>query len=233
MIRRNIKMALFLIMFISFNINAQDFGQTNDYMLQKSLRPVEKKSKNEIEDWYFHFSLGYPVNSYPSDTKELIQTLKDESGVSTLPLGFEFGVYWNLGNNHTIIGPIMTFTGETFSKDKVSFDYTIGQISASVHHYIMSFIGEGLYGRADLGVAFASMSLSDERRTLSEQGNMGFAFLLGAGWGLPISSGTRLTFSADYAFRTLPGYEAGEQKGSDVFEKGNYTSFLFMLGILW
>ena len=187
-----------------------------------------KTVKNVHENWYFYLALGYSYNLFPAETKDTINLVKEKFNASAIPFALEGGIYWNLGDNQTILGPSFNIIREAFSKDGNLLDFATGHLAVSLIHYFISNIGDNLYGRADIGLGFGTVSRSNEFELVEEpqseeESGTGPIVLLGLGYGLPISSETRLTFSANYIFRHLSGYETGKRKaGDNIFEKGSY-----------
>jgi hypothetical protein len=201
---------------------------------------VSSTSKRNFEDYYFHVSLGFPINHYPTETQEAVKDLSNMSGVTHIPLNAEFGVYWPLGNDRTIIGWVAGATGDNFTKGGNRLNLEVGQLTISAQHYITNTIGDGLFVRGDVGIAGTyldrSVKANEGGNEISERssGNVGFTALGSVGYALPLSSGTSLSFSLSGNYRRLPGYKTGEFKtGDDIFERGDYTSVVFGANLLW
>src|SRR3989442_2451100 len=54
-------------------------------------KPPEEQPLRQIENYYLMFGIGYPINSYPTDTKAAIDNLKAEPSLSRLPVAGEIG----------------------------------------------------------------------------------------------------------------------------------------------
>jgi hypothetical protein len=201
---------------------------------------LSSTSKRALEDYYFHVNLGFPINNYPTETQAAVKDISAISGITHIPGSAEFGVYWPIGNNHTIVGAVASGTGDNFTKSNTTLSLEVGQLSVSAQHYLTNIIGDGLYVRGDIGFAAAYLHKSvvhnewSDESTENSSGNIGFSALGSVGYALPLSSGTSLSFSVNATYRRLPGYETGNYiAGGDIFERGDYTSVVFGANLLW
>ena len=189
-----------------------------------------------LEDYYYYVALGYARNYYPPDTKEAIDELSDDPDLSRFPGNFEFGVYWPIPaiGAGTVLGAVASGAGDFFTVgNDASLDFSVVQLGPSLQYYFMKVPGEGIYGRADLGIAVANYAwrAGDLRRESS--GNVGVGLLGSVGWAFPVSIHTSLNVAIGAAWRSLPGYETGQASSTDIFEKGDYTSLLFNVAVFW
>jgi hypothetical protein len=70
-------------------------------------------------------------------------------------------------------------------------------------HFFGREPGAGFFVRADLGLAFYSISSSE--RDLEVDFKTGYGGLVGGGYGIPVSEGTRLLLNVNYAMRLIEG----------------------------
>ena len=74
--------------------------------------------------------------------------------------------------------------------------------AARAMHYARQ-VGQGLFGRLDIGLAAANISYDIEGDTEDETSDSGIGMLVGIGYAYPILSGTRIAFNLNYAMRTI------------------------------
>lgn len=188
------------------------------------------ESSREIESYYLLFGVGYALNFYPADTRRALDKLDDVSGVTRVPFSLDFGAYWPVGSgNHLVIGPTATIASDKFSGGDRQFTYLVGMIAASAQYYRTGTIGDGLFARADIGLASAQVS----NESFYSDSGYGLGLQVGVGYAIPISSGTSLSIDAKASYRNLPGYETGKAEPGDLFEKGSYTTFTLGVNLLW
>ena len=68
--------------------------------------------------------------------------------------------------------------------------------------FLQNRIGQGPFVRMDVGPALAVIESSDDFEATS---NWGWGFLGGVGYGLPVTSGTRLLFQINYGLHRVGG----------------------------
>lgn len=185
-----------------------------------------------LESHYFSFAAGVPINSYPDDTKATIEHLQSYDGVTRVPIDGEIGVLWPVVDNHTVLGPSFRATSDIFNRGDEAISFMTMNFGASARRYFTGVVGDGLYGRLDAGVAYASLTHRIGDQTFTGSGNVGFAGTAGAGWSFAVSPGTSIELGAAASYRRLPGHETGVDS-DQAFEAGSYVSGIFSVGVLW
>jgi hypothetical protein len=224
-------LALFTLMYFpagSFAQSSKPSGQSANTTGMSSSTSIR-----QLEEYYFYFSAGYPINNYPTETRQAVDDLKNRSDVSRIPSSGQFGVYWPLSNRQTIIGGVIGASGDMFSQKDASLDLIVFQMGASVQHFFTSTIGDGAFVRGDVGFAGASLTEQVNNKTTTTSGHIGLAVTGGAGYAFPLSAGTSLSIDINASYRRLPGYEPGKSTSDDFFEKGDYTAVVFGASLLW
>ena len=128
-----------------------------------------------------------------------------------------FGFYWPIGQK-TLVGGIvngaMDFYEESDAFASVEFNSYNFLYSASVMHFLKHEIGRGFFVRADAGLAVHQfeikfntndndlMDIFEDAEWTSETGT---GFLVGGGYGIPITSGTRMLINAYISQRYVEG----------------------------
>lgn len=187
-----------------------------------------------VESHYFSIGAGIPLNSYPKDTRALIEDLESYQGVSRVPIDVNAAVYWPIIDSRTVIGPAVQLTGDHLSRGDESIGFNVISLTASARRYLTGDIGDGLFGRIDAGIASAGVSHRIDNETYAENGNVGFGGAIGTGWALAVSSGTSIELSATALYRDLPGHVTGSvREGQDIFEEGTYVAAAFGVAVLW
>lgn len=136
------------------------------------------------ETWYFNVGLGKPNPSHSAYVDSFLQ-YDSHSEISV-----DLGIYRNLGD-YFAAGLALTNTGET--TDVYGIDYFTYLTAVS----FLSFfggneIGDGLFVRADLGAAKAVLH---DNYYGGEINFSGTGYLLGVGYGFPLSRRARVLFT--------------------------------------
>jgi hypothetical protein len=196
-------------------------------------------SRRQTESFYFTIGMGAGLNSYPDETTRDLETFYGRPASGALAMSIEGGVLWPVAGDRTLLGAMVTVTGESNESSGMKSDRTVTGIHASFRQYLISNPGDGPYLRGDAGVAMTSSS-SESRGTYgfgagsSTSGEWGPAVLIGAGYAFPLGSGTSLSVDASYTWRSLPGYQTGRGATSnEPFEAGTYSSAMLMVSIFW
>ena len=165
---------------------------------------------NSLESWYTYWGLGYVNNAYPGELQELLDEIDDLPGgdVDHLPLALDmFGFYWPRGDR-TLVGGIVNSSVDTYEVtlgEDIEIDIYNYLYGISAMHFLAKEIGQGPFLRVDMGLArhvaeAEVLGEEDERAT-----DWGTGILLGGGYGIPVTSGTRLLFNANFALRRVEG----------------------------
>ena len=169
-----------------------------------------KAAENELESWYTYWGLGYSNNDLFDDID------LEGTGVSHTSLSVDsFGFYWPRGQKTLVGGVFNTFSdffegSDSFSSVEINSYNSLYSISAM--HFLSPKIGQGFFVRADAGLAlhYAKVKLDllgvdEEDEATSDWGS---GFLVGGGYGFPITSGTRLLLNANVSQRYIEGESA-------------------------
>ena len=166
---------------------------------------------NDLESWYTYWGLGYANNTYPGDLQDLLDEIDDLPGgdVDHLALAVDiFGFYWPRGDR-TLVGGIVNGSVDTYDVslfgENLEIDIYNYLYGLSAMHFLANQIGQGPFVRVDLGLArhvAEAEALGEEDEEASDWGT---GILLGGGYGIPVTSGTRLLVNANYALRRVEG----------------------------
>ena len=175
------------------------------------------------ENWYMYFGAGYSFLHYPDEAQDALDEINDQPGVGHFSFSVDaLGFYWPIAGNSTILGTVINFTGDNYSTDGGSNTFSVnqGMLDISVMHSLTDATGEGITLRADVGPAWLSTEYTRTvaTTTTTTRSNLlvGFGFLVGAGYALPVSSETSLMFNAKYALRMIDD----ERFGAATIEVG-------------
>ena len=172
---------------------------------------------NDLESWYTYWGLGYANNTYPDDA---FDELNDLPGVDHIALALDmFGFYWPRGDR-TLVGGIVNSSADVYeiTEDLVTVEMDIYNYlyAISTMHFLTHEIGQGPFVRADVGLALQSVEIDlseaneEAEIEIEATSDWGAGFLLGGGYGIPVTSGTRLLVNANFSLRRI----AGEQTKS-------------------
>ena len=177
-----------------------------------SLLPAgEVFSQHKLESWYFYFGLGYANNQYPDPLDMELDNLADQTGITHVSVGIDFpGIYFRKGER-TIIGGVLNISADRFEDDNssASVQFTEVTVALSAMHFLTKEVGRGLFLRGDVGPARLGVSVEGGGLAVTTSSDWGFGALIGAGYAIPVSRGTRILFNANYAFRRIEGEAFG------------------------
>ena len=166
---------------------------------------------NQLESWYTCWGLGYVNNNYPGELQDLLDEIDDLPGgdVDHLALALDiFGFYWPRGDR-TLVGGIVNGSVDTYEVtlfgEDVELDIYNYLYGISAMHFLANQIGQGPFLRVDMGLArhvAEAEALGEEDEEASDWGT---GILLGGGYGIPVTSGTRLLVNANYSLRRVEG----------------------------
>lgn len=168
----------------------------------------------EVESWYTYWALGGASIDYDPDTNRIMEEAESIPGVSRTKISLDLlGFYWPLKDNRTMVGFVANATSDSVTDGVTTLTISQNLFGLSGMRFFGSEIGDGLFMRGDVG--FANATVKAERTgcnsngcyTLSAQdsSDTGFGYLLGIGYGLPISSGTRILLNLNFADRDIEG----------------------------
>lgn len=177
-----------------------------------SLFPAgEAFSQHKLESWYFYLGLGYANSQYPEPLDTELNNLADQSGITQVNIGIDFpGVYFRKGER-TIIGGVLNISADRFEDDNSngSVQFTEFTVALSAMHFLTKEVGRGLFLRGDVGPARLGVSVEGGGLAVTTSSEWGFGALIGAGYAIPVLSGTRILLNANYAFRRIEGEAFG------------------------
>ncbi|MCA9734547.1 MAG: hypothetical protein H6696_09500 [Deferribacteres bacterium] len=157
--------------------------------------------KGKTESWYTYWGIGYANLNYPNELQDLLDYLKDQDGVSNISMSLDMlGFYWHV-KPKTIAGFVINGAGDRYEVNSESMQINQYIYGVSVMHYPGRYFGNGIFLRADMGLAKIVVTDSDNNSTGSDNG---FGFLLGSGYSFDLG-GTRLLVNVNYAIRNVEG----------------------------
>jgi opacity protein-like surface antigen len=172
----------------------------------------------DVENWYSYWSLGIADHQYEEPLDSTIKSIDAVPGVSRSEVAVDMlGFYWPVGDqSSTIVGFVING-----SADRLDDSYDYIQINhylygASVMHFFGQEPGDGFFVRGDFGIAKASVTDSFGYSSTSDSGT---GYLIGIGYGIPMSSDSRLLLSVTSSTRSI--------------EDEDYSAIAFTVGGLW
>lgn len=95
--------------------------------------------------------------------------------------------------------------GDAYAVEGSTFTIAAATIAFSTMYFLQNRIGSGFFVRGDIGFSQLRAESSDAfGRTIGAiDSERGTGWLLGGGYGLPVSRGTRLLFHLNYASKTI------------------------------
>ena len=173
-------------------------------------RKIVRERKNpelptDNESWYVQLGAGMTGNSYQGQFKDTINAVDDLNGKTSRPIGFgiDFGFYWPLANQKTILGVRVEGSGDRYSNNSTgtTIDVSIIQrlLSFSSQHFFGANVGNGWFVRGDVGTASALMTYDD--LIVTSKTKSGYGLSVGGGYAIPIGDDTRMLFFMNLSSR--------------------------------
>ena len=170
----------------------------------------------EVEDWYAYWGIGLSDTSYPSGLDSALDAMAALPGTYRLEVTVDaFGFYWPLPDEKTILGFVVSGSGDRIFDSADFLQVNTYLYSLSTMHFLGSQPGDGLFFRGDVGISKAVITSSVIPDQISDSGS---GFLIGIGYGIS-TSGSSLLFNLNYANKTI--------------ESETYSTIGISAGILW
>lgn len=182
---------VFMLLLLAGSLVAQDDGEG------------KRGPRRKLESWYHSFTLGVTPQTE-------VEGIKIESDVA-IALDF-LRFYWRT-SRHMILGVGIYGTGLRNEATDSQLNFYL--YSASMQYYPKS-VGDGIFFRADVGIAKGVFVDSAGDYTASESG---LGALIGAGYAIPISRETSLLLYGAYRIYEIEGLQ--------------YRDLSFQIGWLW
>lgn len=157
----------------------------------------------EVEDWYTYWGIGFADHTYEEPLDSLIEYADSLPGVTRTQTAYDlFGFYWPFNSGKTMGGFVMSGTSDRLEDawDSVTINQYL--YAGSIMHFFGKEVGDGFFLRGDLGFAKAVVDTSFSNPQSSDTGN---GILLGIGYGIPISEGTRILISLTTSHNNIEG----------------------------
>lgn len=155
---------------------------------------ASSEERNHDESWYWGFNLGGGKTKYTDST---LQAAADHDanlpGVSHATVYFDVYFMWPLENKQTALGVSLGGVNDAYSVDSNnSTSVTASLLAFTAQHWFSSNIGDGFFGRGDIG--FASSRATDKTLGITTESDTkgGMGLRLGVGYSILLSNETRL-----------------------------------------
>jgi hypothetical protein len=154
------------------------------------------------EDWYAYWSIGTADNHYPGDLDTLLDTLDSLPGVDRTQGSIDMlGFYWPQDNNLSV-GFVISGSWDHFQTPVGDVQFNQYLYAVSAMKFFGKEIGDGFFLRGDFGLAKAVFDAGYYGSATSDTGT---GFLLGAGYGIPVSEDSRLLLSVNVSNKDIEG----------------------------
>lgn len=170
-----------------------------------------------VESWYTYWGFGFANHTYEEPLDSAVEAVDSLPGVSRSQTAFDLlGFYWPLKDGKTSAGVILSGSADRLDD---SWEYVqINQYlyAGSIMHFFGKEIGDGFFLRGDLGFAKAVVDTSYSNPVGSDTGS---GILVGVGYGIPVSEGSRILITLTASSNNIEGHD--------------YTSTALRIGGLW
>jgi hypothetical protein len=164
-------------------------------------------------DFFLAGGVGFAHTNFGNNSElSNFENAQEANDSAHIPLAFSISGLWQLGDNLTLIGAAINEAADSFPQngsplyDHASSAITQTQFAFTIRHFFSAAAGTGFYLRADIGISIVNenTSVTLSRLTSStDQQQVGFLLLGGAGYSIPIASNVGFQLEADYARTVL------------------------------
>jgi hypothetical protein len=150
--------------------------------------------RNHDESWYWGLNLGGGKISYQDPVQASVDGTSAVPGTDHATVYFDFYFVGPLQDRKTAMGVSFGGIGDAFSNDARATKRSLmtSMLAFTTHHYFNSNIGDGLFGRADVGLASASETSETAGVERDSDPARGLGVRLGVGYSILLSNETRL-----------------------------------------
>ena len=171
----------------------------------------------EVESWYSYWSIGIAEHTHPSELDAIFDAFELIPGVERTEIALDMlGFYWPLENKQTILGVVVSSSADNLSVGAAEVQLNQYLYGVSAMHFFGKEPGDGVFLRGDIGMSKIVVQATDSPDLSSDNGT---GYLVGAGYGFPVSNESRLIFGVSYS--------------SNSIENDTFTSTHFTIGGLW
>lgn len=190
-------------------------------LLVAAFIPVQNV-KAEVESWYTYWSLGFADVDYPGNLNTVMEQVDALPGISRYTIGMDlFGFYWPLADQKTMMGFVVNVVSDTLDDETYNESFSIDSYlyGFSTMKFFGSEIGDGFLLRGDIGLTYAETSYTYGSTTYTDTSDTGLGYLVGVGYGIPVSGSSRVILGLNYSSRDIEG--------------DNINNIVFTVGGLW
>ena len=160
-------------------------------------------TQNKSEKWYTYWGLGSADPTYPNEVGSLLDLMGALPGVDRTRMSMDLLGFYIPISGKILAGVVVNGTADRLDYgDQDWMQVNLYTYAASTQYYTRQ-VGQGLFGRLDIGIAAANISYDIEGDTEDETSDSGIGMLVGVGYAYPILSGTRITLNFNYAMRNI------------------------------
>ncbi len=190
-------------------------------LLISVILPIQN-ARAEVESWYTYWALGFADVDYPGDLNSALEQVDALPGISRYTIGMDlFGFYWPLADQKTMMGFVVNVVSDTLDDEIYNESFSIDSYlyGLSAMKFFGSEVGDGFLLRGDIGLTFAELSYTYGNTTTTDTSDTGLGYLIGVGYGIPVSGDSRIILSLNYSSRDI--------EGDDI------NNIVFTVGGLW
>jgi hypothetical protein len=172
----------------------------------------------EMENWYSYWGIGFSDTTYPEPLDSLLDTLEATTNTTRIQLNLDIlGFYFPVGSGSTIAGFVINGAADRLDDGSDNIQINLYTYGLSVMTFLGKEPGDGLFLRGDFGITKAVLTSSLSSSSIGS--DTGTGYLIGAGYGIVLSEGSRLLLNLNFANRTI--------------ESENYSTTGFSVGVLF
>lgn len=169
---------------------------------------------------YWHALIGPVLVGYEYSLKENLKNLDNLGGTLThIPLSLELGYRWGFIYPNSLLGVSLQYVGDFYLGEETSVTVTQLIPSLGVVRYFGKEIGDGMFFRAEAGIAARIVSAGDPVGNFNQQSQtaLGLSGGVGIGYAFKLRGGNSLGLGL-YGTGLLLTNDAAAQTGSFRFD---------------
>ncbi len=160
--------------------------------------PSAAQERNRFENWYTNWGIGYPFITYPDELSGIDDAGLDNASIMLDVLGF----YWPI-SEQTILGGTVNAWGDRYAAGGEDLQINAYTFGFSAMHFLQNRVGDGVFLRGEIGPS--RLVINGSVFSTNIESEWGLGVLIGGGFGIPVSSETRILLHLNYAVRRIEG----------------------------
>jgi len=188
----------------------------NKYLLLLLLCISSSVTYANEEDWYAYWAIGMVNHDYPGGLNSFLNDTESLPGVDRTEIGLDVFGFYKPQSKNNLSGFVFSGSADQFESRHSELQINQYLLGISGMEFFGRGIGDGFFIRGDAGLAWITVS---DNSSTTETSDIGFGYLLGVGYAIPVSDESRILISVNFSDKRV--------------EDNSWKSATVMLGGLW